>query len=1329
MLLDQTTPQTIINGSPLFNAGLKVNTGFLVYGNVGAFPTGLGTYIGSYVSPSYGARITAYDGVAYQNLSIGSMPSPSLFSLKLTADGNAKFGYNVGIGDDAHATAKLNVIGTDFPLLRVVRTTSATNTFGSSILSIAKSTGDMTDGFGGGTVYGVSDTGVNDTYLASVGAVRDGADTTGRLVFNTYSLGASTEKMTILGNGNVGIDTTNPLSILNIQQTNLTATTYATYRPSSLMLSNPTAAASGVQQLSPPLVLAGKGWGTTASTSQLTEWFIYNLPVQGTTPTSNLKFSFSINSGALSDKFTLTSAGDLTISGGFQATTGTFTSTLSSSLASLITTPTTGVLCTCATAALVGTPVRISPSSVWRGTAWNTTPTAASKVNSMQQYLLPVSGAVTSANLIWANGTINGVANTTELMRLSSSGQLGVNVSNFLSVGNIINAGGTNTGTIQTNAQNFSNGTSASADHVATADTGNDTTNYIDMGINSSTYNDANYTIGGALSSYLYCNGGDLAIGTQTAAKVIKLHTGGTLAANLRLTVSDDTSVFTNALSASNLSGTNTGDETNSTIKTKLGAANTTTDGYLTSSDWNTFNSKLSSLSGAVLTSQVTPQTIGATGSRLAKLWVTDITCTNAIAGSVTGASTSCSGNSATASKSTNLIGGNSTTLLGSIPYQSGTDTTTLLAPNTTTTKKFLRMTGTGTNGATPAWDTISATDIADASSYFQSLNSNLTTISGYSSVQDIGISSTPQFAGLKINTATLDDSSILDLASTTKGSRPFPSMTGIQRLAISNPVSGLMVYDTTDKIVYYYNGTSWGALGSGNLDATDKALANRTIDGTTNLINTLYELYTPSGSNLAFKTKLIIYNGNSSYTAKVRVAYTTTFTGNKDYLLYDLSIGAMSNSVGVEIPIIANGAIITVLSDITGVSFTLVGDEGTQSSGANREGALDVDGTINLINSDIDLASFTVENECDVLVCNRNAAYTANYIIKLYDGTNTYTLERGTVLPNQSSIFAYDLNVANGYKIKVQSDTTNVSFSCFSRGITGSNIGLDIPADIALKRQNESGLFCLSANMNSVANDTKITIDEVKNNNGVSFDSVNNRWLLKANRTYKLKAMVSGQNTGRALDGMFYNETASAYIGLCSFNLPIDGTTYSETSQPEVISFITPEVDTYVHLRKLFSSTTPCHIKGDSSTGLTYVEIQEISNMVDYVKNPYQVDYYQTDLTVTGTNWTTIRAKGLVYKTVDGVWRLKFNLEGLTNPNGSYWNIYIAGVVFKDLSAAGRFQACTAVWAYSYDTPNCIALTNSNNLQIRHVASIISTTVFFALSGDIELESKPSWI
>lgn len=41
-----------------------------------------------------------------------------------------------------------------------------------------------------------------------------------------------------------------------------------------------------------------------------------------------------------------------------------------------------------------------------------------------------------------------------------------------------------------------------------------------------------------------------------------------------------------------NTSGTNTGDETTASIQTKLGTSSTSTSGYLTSTDWNTFNNK-----------------------------------------------------------------------------------------------------------------------------------------------------------------------------------------------------------------------------------------------------------------------------------------------------------------------------------------------------------------------------------------------------------------------------------------------------------------------------------------------------------------------------------------------------------------------------------------------------------------------------------------------------------------------------------------------------------------------------------------------------------------
>ena len=104
--------------------------------------------------------------------------------------------------------------------------------------------------------------------------------------------------------------------------------------------------------------------------------------------------------------------------------------------------------------------------------------------------------------------------------------------------------------------QNISNGSSASSDYVAVADTGTDSANYIDMGINSSVYNDASFTITKALDGYLYVNGGNVAVGTQTSGKNIIFHTGGTLAANLRAQITDyGLSINTSTIATSITSG------------------------------------------------------------------------------------------------------------------------------------------------------------------------------------------------------------------------------------------------------------------------------------------------------------------------------------------------------------------------------------------------------------------------------------------------------------------------------------------------------------------------------------------------------------------------------------------------------------------------------------------------------------------------------------------------------------------------------------------------------------------------------------------------------
>lgn len=119
-----------------------------------------------------------------------------------------------------------------------------------------------------------------------------------------------------------------------------------------------------------------------------------------------------------------------------------------------------------------------------------------------------------------------------ERMRISNIGEVTIGgilgtalTNNFLSVNGTVNS------FFQSNVQNTSNGTLASSDIVATADNGTDVNNFINMGVNNSTFADPAFTINGPNDGYVYVQGGDLSVGTGAANK-IAFFTGGTLAAN-----------------------------------------------------------------------------------------------------------------------------------------------------------------------------------------------------------------------------------------------------------------------------------------------------------------------------------------------------------------------------------------------------------------------------------------------------------------------------------------------------------------------------------------------------------------------------------------------------------------------------------------------------------------------------------------------------------------------------------------------------------------------------------------------------------------------------
>jgi len=110
--------------------------------------------------------------------------------------------------------------------------------------------------------------------------------------------------------------------------------------------------------------------------------------------------------------------------------------------------------------------------------------------------------------------------------------------------------------------------------------------------------------------------------------------------------------------------------------------------------------------------------------------------------------------------------------------------------------------------------------------------------------------------------------------------------------------------------------------------------------------------------------------------------------------------------------------------------------------------------------------------------------------------------------------------------------------------------------------------------------------------------------------------------------------------------------------------------------------------------------------------------------LSLTGATLSSVpRGVFIPYQTLDGAWRLRFNVVViLTVADGSYF-VHFSGVVFKDIALFAQGVVCDPPFysavGIGYATPGedyiQLSLATGSSSEVR-------------ISGDVELDSKPTW-
>lgn len=127
---------------------------------------------------------------------------------------------NETIAGDKSFTGQIAISNPNNAPLSTERTTAATTAGLASQILRAVSSGDMVDNFGPQFTFHIQDNAGVSNNIAQIGGRRDGADNSGRIIFQTTLAGVSGEAGTFRANNDFGVGTSSPLGRMHVVEGN-----------------------------------------------------------------------------------------------------------------------------------------------------------------------------------------------------------------------------------------------------------------------------------------------------------------------------------------------------------------------------------------------------------------------------------------------------------------------------------------------------------------------------------------------------------------------------------------------------------------------------------------------------------------------------------------------------------------------------------------------------------------------------------------------------------------------------------------------------------------------------------------------------------------------------------------------------------------------------------------------------------------------------------------------------------------------------------------------------------------------------------------------------